>query len=147
MKFPKLRLLALSVSILLLCIGCSDDDGPIRANPNLPNISVNLTLDLDLPQYNPLNFPGNSLTTSLQGIRGIVIYNIDNNQYTAFELACPNTPLDDCSRMTVEAITATCPCNGNEYNIVTGQITAGEGQYPMLAYRVTRSGNVIQITN
>lgn len=147
MKFQISRFLVLTVLFATTLCACSGDDGPIRANPNLPNINVNLTLDLNLPQYNPLNFPGNSLTTSLQGIRGIVIYNIDNSQYTAFELACPNTPVSDCSRMTIEGITATCPCNGNQYNIITGQITEGEGQYSMLPYRITRNGNVLEITN
>lgn len=142
-----LRLALYMMVVGLVSAGCSGDDGPIRANPNLPNLNVNLTLDLNLPQYNPLNFPGNAFVTQLQGVRGIVIYNIDNSQYTAFEIACPNTPVSDCSLMTVEGITATCPCNGNQYNIITGQITAGEGQYPMLAYRISRSGDQLTINN
>lgn len=147
MKFSKVRILLLCLTVAVINLGCSGDDDPLRANPNLPNINVNLVLDLNLPQYNPLNFPGNSLTTSLQGIRGIVIYNVDNSQYTAFELSCPNIPPSDCSRMQIDGIMAFCPCNGNEFNIVTGQLTAGEGQYPMLAYRAVREGDQLRISN
>lgn len=140
-----------SISIILIAIGftaCSGDDGPRNENPNLPNIGVNLTLDLNLPEYNQLNFPGNTFTTNLQGIRGIVIFNIDNSQYTAFELSDPNHPPSDCSRAQVEGLTATCSCSdGNAYSIVTGQVTAGEGQYPLKPYRITRSGDQLIITN
>lgn len=147
MRILKTCIVLLSLTLAFATAGCSGDDGPIRANPNLPNLNINLVLDLSLPQYNPLNFPGNSLTTGLQGVRGIVIYNVDNTQYTAFELACPNTPPSDCSTMQIDGITATCLCNGNEFNIVTGQITAGEGQYSMLPYRIVREGDQLIITN
>ncbi|MEP2936240.1 MAG: hypothetical protein ABJM06_12465 [Gilvibacter sp.] len=127
---------------------CNKDDGPLNNNPNLANIGVNLTLDLNLPQYNPLNFPGNSFVTGLQGIKGIVIYNIDNSQYTAHEITDPNHPPNDCSASQIDGLTATCSCgDGNEYNIVTGQQTAGEGQYPLRAYQIVREGDVLRITN
>lgn len=138
-------------ALLLLAISfqsCDKDDGPINNNPNLANIGVNLTLDLNLPQYNPLNFPGNSFVTGLQGIKGIVIYNIDNSQYTAHEITDPNHPPNDCSAAQIDGLTATCSCaDGNAYNIVTGQQTAGEGQYPLRAYQIVREGNVLRITN
>lgn len=127
---------------------CDKDDGPINNNPNLANIGVNLTLDLNLPQYNPLNFPGNSFVTGLQGIKGIVIYNIDNSQYTAHEITDPNHPPNDCSAAQIDGLTATCSCgDGNAYNIVTGQQVAGEGQYPLRAYQIVREGDVLRITN
>ena len=127
---------------------CSGDDGPNTSNPNLPNLGVNLTLDLNLPQYNQLNFPGNSFVTGLQGIRGIVIFNIDNNQYTAFEISDPNHAPNDCSAAQIDGLTATCSCSdGNAYSIVTGQLTAGEGQYPLKPYRISRSGDQLLITN
>lgn len=148
MKFTRVLLFLLSLSLGLVSAGCGDDDAPIRENPNLPNLNVNLTLDLSLPQYNPLNFPGNSLVTGLQGVRGIVIYNIDNNQYTAFEISDPNHPPSECSAAQIDGLTAICSCgDGNEYSIITGQVTAGEGQYALLAYRISRTGDQLVITN
>ena len=50
--------------------------------------------------------------------------------------------------MKVEGLTATCRCDdANEYNIITGEITKGEGEYAMKPYRIERRGNVIEISN
>jgi len=77
-----------------------------------------------------------------------VIYNVNNNLYTAFELSDPNHTPNSCSRMTIEGIIATCPCSDdNSYDIVTGQHQVDENQYPMLQYIATRTGDNIQIGN
>ncbi len=142
-----LKSFILCLAFLVLC-GCSQDDDIRYNNPYLPNESFRLDLNLSLPEYNNLNFPGNSYSTYNYGINGVVVYNINNNQYTAFELSDPNHPLKDCSRLTVEGIIAKCSCgDGNSYNILTGEISAGTGQYPLKPYRVRKSGNVLEIFN
>jgi len=133
----------------LLLFSCNNDDNLNRNNPFLIDPLVNLQLNLSLPEYNQLNFPGNSIIIPGQGIRGIVIYNIDNTQYTAFELTDPNHAPNDCSRMEINGIEATCPCitDTNKYNIVTGQHSTNPDLYPMQNYRAERTGNVVRITN
>ncbi|HEY9184850.1 MAG TPA: hypothetical protein VIM94_05980 [Salegentibacter sp.] len=139
-------LVGLIISIFL--VGCSTDDNNRLNNPNLPDLNFRLQLNLDLPEYNNLQYPGNSYATYSNGIRGIVVYNINNSQYTAFELSDPNHPPNNCSAMQVTGITAKCQCeDGNEYNIVTGELTAGEGQYTLKPYRIERRGNVIEVYN
>lgn len=136
--------------LLIICtiFSCTPDDGPQPNNPYLPNISFQLDLNLSLPEYNRLNFPGNSYVTYNYGINGIVVYNINNNQYTAFELSDPNHPLTDCSGLTLQGVIATCNCNdGNSYNILTGEPTEGPGPYSLKPYRIRKSGNVLQIFN
>jgi nitrite reductase/ring-hydroxylating ferredoxin subunit len=138
-----------AILICFLLLSCNNDDNVNRNNPFLIDPLVNLQLDLSLPQYNPLNFPGNSVIINAQGIKGIVVYNIDNSQYVALDLTDPNHAPNDCSRMTIEGIEATCPCpdHNNKYNIITGQHMTQPNLYPMQRYRVVRSGNVINITN
>lgn len=139
-------LLGLIISVFL--VGCSTDDNNRLNNPNLPDLNFRLQLNLDLPEYNNLQYPGNSYSTYSNGIKGIVVYNINNSQYTAFELSDPNHPPNNCSAMQVTGITAKCQCDdGNEYNIVTGELTAGEGQYTLKPYRIERRGNVIEVYN
>ncbi len=135
--------------ICFLLLSCDSDDDVNRNNPFLIDPLVNLQLDLSLPQYNPLNFPGNNIIINSQGIKGIVVYNIDNNQYVALDLTDPNHAPNDCSRMTIEGIEATCPCpdEDNKYNIITGQHLVEPNLYPMQRYNAVRSGNVINITN
>ncbi len=141
------RILFLALLITLL-FSCSTADENRNNNPYLVDINVNLTINLGLPEYNSLNFPGNSYTTYNYGLNGVVVYNINNSQYLAFELTDPNHPVSSCSRLTVNGLIATCDCgDGNEYNILTGEITKGEGQYALKSYRVRKSGNTLEISN
>lgn len=126
---------------------CNPDD-EVRNNPYLNEISFRLDINLNLPEYNNLNFAGNSYTSYNHGINGVVVYNINNNQFTAFELSDPNHPLSNCSRLTVEGIIATCTCDeGNSYNIITGELSTGTGQYSLKPYRIRKSGNMIEVYN
>ncbi|SFN26450.1 Rieske (2Fe-2S) protein [Salegentibacter flavus] len=134
--------------IPVFLVGCSTDDNNRLNNPNLPDLNFRIQLNLDLPEYNNLQYPGNSYSTYSNGIKGVVVYNINNSQYTAFELSDPNHPPNNCSAMQVTGITAKCQCDdGNEYNIVTGELTAGEGQYTLKPYRIERRGNAIEVYN
>ncbi|AVR47361.1 hypothetical protein C7S20_07025 [Christiangramia fulva] len=131
---------------IILISGCSGEDN-FRGNPNLPNLNFRLQLDLSLPEYNNLQFPGNHFVTYNYGVKGIVVYNLNGNQLVAFELSDPNHPPSDCSAMTVEGVIASCGCDTNKYNIITGELSEGEGKYTMKPYRVQRSGNIVEVWN
>lgn len=145
--------LFLSLIVLLTLFSCKkDDSGTINNNnPFLTQPIVNITLNLNLPEYNPLKFPGNSVFINNRGLKGIVVYNVNNNLYSAFDLTDPNHVPNNCSRMDVVGIIATCPCeneNGsNSYDIVTGQHQNDENAFPMQQYRIERNGDVITVSN
>ena len=135
------------VALSLIFIGCSSDDDQ-RNNPYLVDLDFAFQLDLNLPQYNNLNFPGNSFTHYNYGINGVVVYNLNNSQFMAFELTDPNHVPSSCSVLEVDGIQASCGCeDGNVYSIITGQLVEGQGEYTLKPYRVERSGNVLQISN
>jgi len=150
-KTSSMKRLISFLFLVVLLAGCnSDDDNQILDdNPFLNEPPVSLTLNLNLPQYNPLKFPGNSILINSQGIRGIVIYNVNNDLYTAFDLSDPNHIPSGCSRMEIDGIIARCPCpdDENAYDIVTGQHDSNQNAYPMQQYRAQRSGDVLQISN
>lgn len=142
------------ISLFFLLFACKKDDSIVDNNPYFDdNVLVNFTIDLTLPQYNTLNFPGNHLVLNNIGIRGVVVYNVDNSTYHAFELSDPNHFPSDCSKMEVEGIHATCTCsnegdNPNQYDIITGQHMSSPGStYPMFRYRAQRNGNTLKISN
>ena len=143
-----MKKIALLLLILNIFSACSTNDDNHHNNPNLIDLNFNLHLNLDFTEYHDLTYPGNSFATYRNGIRGIVFYNINSSQYTAFELSDPNHPPNDCSAMTVEGIIATCNCeDGNSYNIITGELMEGEGKYAMKPYRIERRGNTIEVYN
>jgi len=134
---------------VFLCFSCSKDDKRNDNNPNLINPLVSLNLNLNLPEYNALLFAGNSIIINQQGIKGIVVYNVNNDFYTAFDLSDPNHTPNDCSRMTIAGIVAKCPCqtDENEYDIVTGKHRINPDLYPMQQYFAQRTGDNLRINN
>jgi nitrite reductase/ring-hydroxylating ferredoxin subunit len=127
-------------------IGCNKDDDSNNRNPYLPDYNFSFTVDKDLPLYSSLYFTGNPVLIEVPGtINGVIVMNTGSG-YTAFEATCPNQNITSCSRLEVEGIIATCPCDGVEYNLFTG-LGAGV-QYPLKSYRVeVLSENAIRISN
>ncbi len=125
---------------------CCEKDSVQKNNPFLPNYNVNYDVNMNLPTFNNLNFPGNGvlITTAGVGIRGIFVFN-SGSGYVAFDAACPNQTLSDCSSMVLNGINAKCPCDDAEYSLFTGQSTGKP--YPMKQYRTEVNGNIIRIYN
>lgn len=145
-----MKKIALLFCLTISLFSCDSDDNAVnRDNPFLFDPPINISLDLSLPEYNGLNFPGNNVIINQRGIKGVVVYNVNNDLYTAFELSDPNHIPNTCSRMDVNGILASCPCDTDEnsYDIVTGQHQTNAELFPMQAYRVEKAGNSIIITN
>lgn len=145
MKFFKI----IPFLLIFVLLSCSRNDDRQNRNPYLTNPIVNLNLNLNLPEYNPLRFPGSHVTIS-GGINGIVVYCVSENYYVALDLADPNHTPNACSRMELEGIIAICQCSNdtNEYYITTGlHKTEPDLKYPMQQYHAQRVGNSVQITN
>lgn len=134
----------------LVVLSCSKSDDKLDRNPFLTDPLISLNLNLNLPEYNALKFPGSSVITG-QGIKGIVVFCVSETQYFAFDLSDPNHVPSQCSRMEVNGLIATCPCENddNEYNIVNfgRHTTEPDAKYPMQQYRAERNGNNIVISN
>lgn len=142
------QLLALFICVVLF-VSCSTDSADNDRNPNLIDLNFNISYNLTLPQYNQLNFTGNSFQDYGIGITGINVYYLSNNQYIAFELSDPNHPVIECSTLVVNGIEARCQCDDNNvYNLISGEQTAGtQGQFTLKPYRAVRNGDVLTISN
>lgn len=130
-----------------LFISCNKDENVNNNNPYLPNYPVNLQINTSLPAYNDLNYVSNPVYINIAGagIRGIIAMKTGEGLYTAFDAACPNQSLSDCSTMTINGINAVCPCDDKEYSLFTG-LAAG-AQYPMKQYRVSFNAGILNIYN
>ena len=134
-----------------LLFGCSTNS-PNNNNPYLPNYTVNVEINMNLPQYSDLKFVSNGVYIPNQGVRGIIVFNMGSG-YNAFDAACPNQSLSSCSTMTFKKIddqridktTVVCPCDNAEYSLFSGQ-SAGK-QYPLKQYRVEVVGNLLRVYN
>lgn len=127
----------------LFFLGCSND-GNSNQNPYIPNNNFSVDINMNLPLYSTLKSPGNGIYYSDPRIaRGIIIFNAGNS-YNAFDAACPNHELKDCSIMTLKGINALCDCDKFEYNLFTGD---GGKAYPMKQYRTQLNGDFLKIYN
>ncbi|CAN1559012.1 hypothetical protein MCETHM1_02544 [Flavobacteriaceae bacterium] len=127
----------------LFFLGCSNSENSNK-NPYLPNYSFSVDINLNLPTYSTLKYVSNSVYYPNAGVRGLIIFNTNGNSYNAFDAACPNQDLNDCSTMTIKGVNALCACDKKEYNLFTGQ---GGMPYPLKQYRVEVRGDVIRIYN
>jgi len=125
----------------LLSCGTSDD-----GNTLLPNVPVNETVFLNNPSALDLKFPTGSITIS-GGIAGIIIYNFDDNQFFAWDRACPHEePQKRCVLNVVDTFWMECSCDDIRFSILNGSPQSGT-QFSARQYRVIKNGDSLIITN
>ncbi|HNQ62119.1 MAG TPA: hypothetical protein PKJ62_06995 [Bacteroidia bacterium] len=81
-----------SLLIIIMISGvsaCKKD----KYNGSIPNVTVNISLPLALPEYAPLNSVGNSIEID-GGYKGILVYHRFQYEFIALELACSYDPLE-----------------------------------------------------
>ncbi len=141
----KLIILLLTIPIL----SCCNDSNFNNNNPYLPNYTFAVDINLNLPSFSDLKYSGNGVFYAGVGVRGVFIFNTGTG-YTAFDAACPNQNLGECSTMTLKGSVALCGCDNAEYNLYSGQCIGKQctgKQYIMKPYRVEVNGNSLRVYN
>ena len=128
--------------IIITSCGTNDDDN----NPILPNTPVNVTLNLNLPLYQDLQFDSTSAFIPNQGIKGIIVYRFTENNILAWDAACPHLAPSECTAMSLVGVQIICPCDDSKFSFLDGSPQSGT-PYPMKQYRAIKNGNSITITN
>lgn len=136
---------AVYILFAILLLGCTNNGGN---NDCTPFISVNETVNLDLPQYINLQVPG-GWAYAPGGFQGIIVYNINGNQFKAFDRLCPGQNLSSCSQMTVDSgLRIVCPCDQSEFNILNGSpLTQGVTCFAKEYLVENLNGTILRITN
>ncbi|RRO24328.1 hypothetical protein [Flavobacteriaceae bacterium 14752] len=139
------------LSIFIICIGlqsCSDDD--VRQNnPNLLNIQFEIVLNLNLPQFSPLNFAGNAIYVGGQGIGndGIIVVNTGSG-FVAWDASDPNEVPSNCTRLQIDGFTAASTCQpSNSYSLITGQPLEDGLPFGLLNYQLNANGDSVRVFN
>ena len=134
------------LTILINILSCSKEN--YKTNPYLETFPYEKNINLNLPMYDNLRFSGGSILINNIGIKGVILFNL-NDQIMAWEASCPNQFPSDCSKMEIEGLQSECKCDGYKYSLATGQIlnSISEKNYPMLSYRTLRNGSSVKIYN
>ena len=138
-----------TILITFILISCNKNS--IVRNPFLPELDFEFSINLNLPLYNSLKFTGGSLLINDFGHKGILIYNLNNNIYLAWEASCPNHKPNYCSKTEIKGSLTECKCENYQYSLATGQLlnpsSNDSNAYPMINYGVRISGNNLIIYN
>ena len=136
---------ALILFTTVLLLSCSNNG---VNNDCFPFISVNETVNLNLPQFLDLQVPGGWAYTN-GGHQGIIIYNINGTQFKAYDRLCPGENLSSCSQMIVDSnLRMMCPCDQSEFNILNGSpLTDGNSCFAKEYLVENLNGTVLRITN
>jgi nitrite reductase/ring-hydroxylating ferredoxin subunit len=141
-KLPMRKLLI--ICLLFTLFSCEKND----PNDILPNVPVDVIVDLNLPQYIDLQTPSGWVYTS-GGIKGVFIQNtgIGSPPFKAFERACPNY---DCNSPMVfdGSLKFKCPCDNSEYSVIDGSPQTAGNTHFAREYRVLMlDPSTLNITN
>ena len=133
------------ILILVFAIQCSSNNA---VNDCFPFVNVNENVNLDLPQYINLRVPG-GWAYAPGGFQGLVIYNVDGNQFKAYDRLCPGENPSACSQMIVSNnLRLLCPCDDSDYNILNGApLTSGATCFAQEYLVQNLNGSVLRITN
>ena len=106
--------------IVLTIFTCKKDE--ISSNCRyLANIEVNYEINLNLPQYNQLNFISNSVYIPNIGNGGVIVTN-SGTGFLGWDASDPNRIPTSCSIMTINGLECVSNCpDENSYSLITGQ--------------------------
>ncbi len=142
MGFNKIKYL-IFLGLIISCVKNIDDS---RCN-FLLDLDIYYEVNLNLPQYNELNFISNSVYIPNVGNGGVIIVN-SGTGYLAWDAADPNHTNLPCSVLTISGLEATSSCaEQNTYSLITGQSIGVALTCSLKPYRVDSNGNILIITS
>ncbi len=138
-KVPK----SILIISLFIIIGCTDED-------TFPNIYVNETIPITMPQYNNVfnNIWGYEYISG--GLGGIIIVQGINNEFIAYDRACTNEENTICvvSGESINDQILSCQnCCNSKFLIIDGSVTEGDANRALKRYNTYFDGSMLYVTN
>lgn len=103
----------------------------------MPRFATDITINLNLPEYNALINPGGWLYLT-GGSRGIIVYRISNDEFVAYDRHCTYNVPQRCRVSVIEdsGITAKDEeCCGSVFDLYTGGVLEGPAQLGLQSFR------------
>ena len=115
----------------------------IDRNDYIRDVYVNIEVPLNQPEYSDLDAIGNSIFIS-GGVRGIIIYHLNVNDYRAFDRNCTFEPSN--AILILLTYYPSCSCCESKYLIDQDGLTAnGPALLPLKHYTIFF--RILKITN
>ena len=149
--FFKISSIKRKILFLIVLITYSCEKNKIERNPYLTNVKINYEINLNLPEFDALRYIGGSKKILNIGLNGVIVFNLNNTSYLAWEASCSNHSLKDCSKLKIEGVLAKCNCENYQYSLATGQLINPEknlkNPFGLLYYQTNLYNNILRISN
>lgn len=127
--------------LLLSVLRCEKDTHPV------PNVYVNIYIDVSSTQYIELNSIGGWLYLT-GGYNGLIVYRRSLEEFMAFDRACPYHPTSSPAiEVDASGMIAECSDCGSKYLLYDGTVIEGPASLPLKAYRTIFDGIHLHIYN
>lgn len=145
--FSILSLITLLIFSNLAIKSCGSTEDTVSCFPNNP---INVTLNLNLPAYYPLNQVGGWVYINEQqsGTRGLIIVRASDTTFKVYDRNAPHICPDSNTTLEVQDnIRIVCPKDNAQWILLTGQPTAVANVQPKTYfYSYDPSGKILNIT-
>lgn len=112
-----------------------------KNNYPIPNVPVNITINLDLPSYQPLIYPGGVAYVN-GGARGIIVYR-NFEEFVALDRNSTYNSDDECAIVDVDPdnqFQLVDTCSGSKFSIMNGGVVEGPAKYGLKRYNAYWDG-------
>ncbi|GAB4383476.1 MAG: hypothetical protein Kow0075_15610 [Salibacteraceae bacterium] len=136
-----------SIIGIILCALCLSECKKPTTEHTVPYARVNLDINLNLPQYNDLNYIGGYVYLE-GGYNGILAYRVDQEKINAYDRQAPYRVQDGC-QVFVESSGVSCidTCSGSSWLLQDGQVMEGPASNPLKQYTTHFDGLTLTIRN
>lgn len=126
----------------LLLVSCRD-----RNNGRVPDVPVNITINIALPEFFDLTVPTGSVYIT-GGSRGIIVYRKSETEFVAIERHSTYLPENECAVViNDDGLILEDPCSGSQWIITDGTLVEGPASMPLVTYDTQFSNPILYITN
>jgi len=136
-------------TVLLYALGgCTKGSNPDESS-NVPNVSVNITININTSTYNALTKIGGVVNIS-GGYRGILLYRVNSGTIVAFDRTC-TYDISDVNGIVQSQTNGTAICLecGSTYNLVNGNVYSGPTTIGLKSYNASfnTGTGILTVTN
>lgn len=118
-------------------------------NQNIPYVPVNFDINLNLPAYNSLNFPGEHLILQ-GGSQGIIVYRYTMEEFVVLDRHSTFDVELNC-KVSVESdgitLSDAADCSESEWLILDGSVMQGPATLPLHRYRTNWNPPILHVYN
>jgi len=121
-----------------------------KNNDRVPTVAVNEYINLNLPEFLPLNAINNWIYYNYAENKGIIITRTGPTEFTALERTCTYDPSVSSAYVKgipndIFCVDSTC---GSKFNLIDGSVVTGPASIALLRYRTELlSNNFLHIFN